>query len=142
YATASTRDTEWVVQLADFAPDGRVTDLTQGALLGSLRAVDAARSWRGPDRRLWLAHHPYTRASQAAVRPGALTRYDVDVRPTFATLARGHRLALTILTSQTPHLLPIPAQQANLIGGVYQVQRNASAASYVELPLAPAGRAG
>jgi hypothetical protein len=45
---------------------------------------------------------------------------------------------LTITTSDTPHLGPNPAQLANLVGGAYQVQRNASAASYIELPLAPA----
>src|SRR5205814_1821153 len=43
---------------------------------------------------------------------------------------------LTLTTSDTPHLLPIPAQAANLAGGVYQVQRNRAAASYLELPLA------
>jgi predicted acyl esterase len=79
--------------------------------------------------------HPLTRASQRAVVPGGVTRFDIDVRPAFATLQPGHRLVLTLLSSQTPHLLPIPGQQAQLLGGVYRVQRSARAASYIELPL-------
>jgi hypothetical protein len=51
-------------------------------------------------------------------------------------VAKGHRLRLTITASDSPHLLPSPAEAAKLAGGVYQVQRNASSASYVEVPLA------
>lgn len=137
YATATTRDTEWVVKLSDVAPDGSASDLTQGALLGSHRALDRRRTWTTASGRPWLPYHPYTRAAQRAVVPGALTRYDVDVRPTFATLRPGHRLRVTILTSQTPHLLPIPRQMQDLLGGVYRVQRSAAAASRLELPLGP-----
>lgn len=35
--------------------------------------------------------------------------------------------------------MPTLAQLAGPVGGVYQVQRNAAAASFVNLPLAPAG---
>jgi hypothetical protein len=72
------------------------------------------------------------------VKPGAVTRYDIEVRPTFATLEPGHRLRLTILSSQTPHLLPFPKDVPNLLGGIYRVQRSPQAASFLELPLAPA----
>lgn len=140
YATATTRDTEWVVELSDVAPDGTATDLTQGALLGSHRALDRRRTWKTPSGGPWLPYHPLTRAAQKPVVPGELTRYDIDVRPTFTTLEPGHRLRLTVLTSQTPHLLPTPSQMRDLIGGVYRVRRDATAASHLELPLAPAGR--
>jgi hypothetical protein len=72
------------------------------------------------------------------VQPGTVTRYDVEIFPTLAELAKGHRLRLTLTTSDTPHLLPSPGQAANLAGGIYMVQRNARAASYVEVPLARA----
>jgi hypothetical protein len=62
----------------------------------------------------------------------------VDIRPAFATIPAGHRLRLLILTSQLPHLMPIPRQLVDLVGGVYSVQRTRAAASYVQLPLAPA----
>jgi putative CocE/NonD family hydrolase len=135
YATANTRDTEWIATLADVAPDGRVEDLTQGALLGSLRAVDEAQSWKAPDGHYLLPHHPFTRASQAPVQPGRPTRYDIEILPTFATLEAGHRLRLTIATGETPHLLPLPGRWPDLLGGVYDIQRTAVLPSSVTVPM-------
>jgi putative CocE/NonD family hydrolase len=138
YATSNRPDTEFVVNVEDVAPNGTSTPLTSGALLGSFRKLDGSRTWRAGDGKPLLPYHPYTRASQTAVPTGQATRFDIEVFPTFARLTAGHRLRVTITTSDTPHLLPTPAQTANLAGGVYAVQHNAAAASFVELPLAPA----
>ena len=46
YASATTSETELVAELEDVTPSGASYPLTEGALLGSLRAVD--RSGRGP----------------------------------------------------------------------------------------------
>ncbi|HWE91185.1 MAG TPA: CocE/NonD family hydrolase [Pseudonocardiaceae bacterium] len=135
YATANTTDTEWVAQLDDVAPDGTATELTGGSLLGSLRATDPTRTWTTSDGRILLPYHPFTRASTQPVTPGAVTRYDIQIRPMFATLAAGHRLRLTIATSDLPRLLPRADQLLNLLGGSYQVQRNANAASSLTVPL-------
>ncbi len=137
YATTTTKDAEWVATVEDVAPSGSSTPLTAGALLGSFRALDTSRSWFGSGGQLLLPYHPYTQASVTPVTAGKVTRFDVEVFPTVAVLAPGHRLRLTITTSDTPHLGPTPAQLANLVGGAYQVQRNATAASFVQLPLAP-----
>ncbi len=138
YASATTTDTEWVATLEDIAPNGTSLPLTSGALLGSFRALDAGNSWLASDGRPLLPYHPYTQASSQPVVPGVVTRYDIEVFPAFASLAPGHRLRLTLRTSDTPHLLPIPAQAAKLPGGMYDVQRHAGAASFVELPLTTA----
>jgi putative CocE/NonD family hydrolase len=138
YATSTTADTEWVATIEDVAADGTAYPLTQGALLGSLRAVDSRRSW-SVDGRLLAPYHPYTLASRQFVTPGKVERYDIEVFPTFAYIAPGHRLRVTLTTSDTPHLVPTPRQLPNLVGGYYQVQRNAVYASYVNLPLADAG---
>jgi uncharacterized protein len=139
YATSTVPDSEWVVNVEDVGPDGVSLPLTEGALLGSLRNLDATRSWWTPDGGLLLPYHPSTSASSSFVPAGQLARYDVEVYPTFATLAAGHRLRITISTSDTPHLEPTAAQLANLVGGVYQVMRSPDAASFVELPLVSAG---
>ena len=122
--------------LEDVAPGGKSTPITSGALLGSFRRVDRSQSWYAPDGHPLLPYHPYTRGSAAPVPTGEVTRFDVEVPPTFATLAAGHRLRLTLTTSDTPHLLPTPKQAAALAGGIYEVQRNAEAASYLEVPMA------
>ena len=113
YATSSRPDTEWVATLEDVAPDGTATPITTGALLGSLRAVDSARSWTEPGGRMILPYHPYTAASKRPVPAGTVTRFDIEIRPTFAELAAGHRLRLTLTTYDFPHLVPTqPARRA------------------------------
>jgi len=42
------------------------------------------------------------------------------------------------VTSGNPFLAPVGQEDAQLAGGHYDVQRNASAPSHVNLPLAPA----
>ena len=137
YATSTRPDTQWVVTLSDVAPDGSAATLSSGALLGSFRATDASRTWNAPDGRPLAPWHPYTEQSVSPVPTGNVTRFDIEIFSTFARIARGHSLRLTITTSDTPHLLLTPHQLVNVIGGVYQVQRNAAAASFVEIPLAP-----
>ena len=136
YATTTTTDAQWVVTVEDVAPDGSSKPLTAGALLGSHRALDASQTWWAGAGRPLLPYHPYTRAAQQPISPGTVTRFDVEVFPTFAYVAKGHRIRMTITTADTPHLMPNAAQLPNLIGGVYQVQRNTKAASWLEVPLA------
>jgi predicted acyl esterase len=69
------------------------------------------------------------------VVPGQVTRYDIEVFPTFDTIAQGHSLRVTVSSVDTPHLQPIPSQVANLIGGVYQIQRSPQAPSAIEVSL-------
>jgi predicted acyl esterase len=83
-----------------------------------------------------LPYHPYTKASAVPVPKGAVTRYDVEVFPTYSTIAAGHRIRVTINTTDFPHLAPTPPQLVQLFGGVYAVQRTAAAPSSVTLPLA------
>ena len=139
YASATTTDTEWVVEVEDVAPDGTSRPLTEGALLGSLRAVDASRSWAGPGGTYLLPYHPYTQESATPVVPGQVTRYDVEVFPTYATLAPGHSLRVTVSTADTPHLTPSAAVAPHLAGGVYTVQHTPAAPSSISVALQPAG---
>jgi uncharacterized protein len=139
YASATTKDTQWVAEIEDVAPDGTAYPLTEGALLGSFRAVDRARSWTAPHSGYLLPYHPYTKSSAKPVVPGKVTRYDIEIFPTFATIPRGHCLRITLSTSDAPHLLPNLPQTSRLAGGVYTVHRGGTAASYLEVPLQRAG---
>jgi uncharacterized protein len=132
YATSNRPETEWVAEVEDVAPDGTSTPLTEGALLGSLRAASSAGTWRAPDGQILQPGHSYSQASASPVPTGKLTRYDIDVFPTYATIAKGHRIRITLGTADSPHLMPTTPELANLAGGVYQVQLGSSA---VELPL-------
>jgi hypothetical protein len=135
YAAATSKETEWVAEVEDVAPNGSATPLTEGALLGTLRAVDSSRSWTTADGGYLIPYHPYTQESSQPVTPGKITRYDVEIFPTYATIAKGHSLRVTISTADSPHLSPTTPEVTNLIGGVYTLQRTATAASYLEVAL-------
>jgi hypothetical protein len=49
--------------------------------------------------------------------------------------AAGHRIPVTVTTTDFPHLLPTPQQLARLFGGSYEVQRTATAPSSITVPL-------
>lgn len=134
FASANTTDTQWVVDVEDVAPDGVSKPLTQGALIGSARAVDESRSW-SVDGKTVMPYHPYTSAAARPVVPGQVTEYDVEVFPAYTTLAPGHRLRVTVQTSDFPHLLPTPPQLTALLGGRYDVRRSAVYPSSVTVPL-------
>jgi putative CocE/NonD family hydrolase len=139
FATSNRPETQWVADLEDVDPSGTARPLTQGALLGSFRTLDPVRTWTAPDGKPIRPYHLSTRAAQTPVIPGQMTRYDIEVFPILATLPPGHRLRLTLTTADTPHLMAPAPRFVDLLGGVYEVARHAGAASFVEIPLAPAG---
>jgi hypothetical protein len=128
YASATTTQTQLVAELEEVTPDGTSYPLTEGALLGSLRAVDAGRSWTAGGMTV-LPYHPYTQTSAAPVTPGQMTEYLIQVFPTLVTVASGDRLRLTLSTADAPHLTPLPPELPSLAGGVYSIGRSATAPS-------------
>jgi len=141
YATATTTESQWVAEVEVVTPDGVSYPLSEGALLGSLRTVDPSRSWSVGGTTV-LPYHPYTLQSARPVVPGAIERYEIEVFPTLVTLPAGDRLRVTIATSDTPHLVPIPSQLQQLIGGLYEIERTPAASSSLTIEVDPSlGRA-
>jgi putative CocE/NonD family hydrolase len=136
YASSTTPETELVAELEDVAPDGSSFPVTEGALLGTLRAVDTQRSWTQGGMTV-LPYHPYTQDSAEPVTPGAVTEYQIEIFPTLATIGAGDRLRLTLSTSDTPHLVPLPSELLQLVGGVYSVKRSAADPSSLTVDLRP-----
>lgn len=93
-----------------------------------------------PQRDVAAARDRYTKSAQHPVVPGQLTRYDVEIFPTFDTLARGHRLRITIDTADFPDALPSVTQAPGLVGGICELEHSRPAPSSVELPLIPGTR--
>jgi putative CocE/NonD family hydrolase len=136
YATATTTETLWVVHLDDVAPDGVSRPLTQGALLGSHRTLDSARTWYLPDGTILRPHHFSTRSSAEPVVPGEVARYDIEVFPTAALMAPAHQLRLTLTTYDFPHLVPTKPARRALTGGSYLIHQGGPTPSRVLIPLA------
>jgi putative CocE/NonD family hydrolase len=123
YASATTTETQWVAEVEMVTRSGASYPLSQGALLGSLRKVAKNRSWRSHGVQV-LPYHRYTAKSQHAVKPGKVTRYDIEIFPTLATIPKGDSLRLTLSTVDTPHLTPLPNQLPKLAGGVYSIRHS------------------
>ena len=135
HATADTTESLWVAHLDDVAPHGACRPLTQGALLGSHRALDPDRTWSLSDGTVLKPHHISTRSAVKPVVPGELTRYDIEVFPTAALLESGHRLRLTVTTFDFPHLVPtVPARRA-LAGGSYRLHQGGPTPSHLLIPV-------
>jgi putative CocE/NonD family hydrolase len=134
YASSTTPETELVAELEDVTPSGASYPLSEGALLGSLRAVDRGRSWKAGGMTI-LPYHTYARSSARPVKPGAVTEYQIEIFPTLATIAKGDSLRLTLSTTDTPHLTPLPEQLPKLAGGVYTIQRSRARPSSLTVEL-------
>lgn len=97
-AASSATDTDWYAKVADVAPDGTESIITEGALRASHRALDPARST--PER-------PYhTHVAPTPIEPGRYDDYDVEIWQTAYQLAPGHRLQVRLTSTDLPTHLP------------------------------------
>ena len=136
YLSSTTSDSELVASVDVVTPDGSARPISSGALLGSLRALDPARSWRETGR-LILPWHPYSSVSAKPLTPGEVTRLDIEIYPTVARIPAGARLRLT-LTSGDTALQPSPVQVARLAGGSYAIGLGGAEPSSLTVAMAPA----
>jgi len=114
-AASTAADTDWYAKLADVAPDGSESIITEGALRASHRALDAKKS--RPER-------PYhTHTNPQPLEPGRFYDFAVETWPTAYELAPGHRLQLRLTSTDLPTHLP----------GWYVVDRDHPEATRVEL---------
>jgi uncharacterized protein len=149
YAKSNNTNLELIASLYDLAPDGTATLISNGALVGSQRALAPEKSWydsRG------LAVRPYqTAVADDYLRPNQPYRLDVALRPRLWSIAPGHALRL-VLTTQSPSaecstLFPLSTdpcfdtqpQLQSLPGGAYTILSDRQHPSTVNLPLLPYG---
>lgn len=105
YTSSLSGDGMLSVSVSDVAPDGTVARLTGGWQVISQRALDRSRT-RYLDGRVIQPYHPFTRASKQPLTSGRVAPVDVEVFPTAARIASGHRLRIAIQAFDVPHLLP------------------------------------
>jgi len=129
----STRpEIELSATLYDVDPDGGMIKITNGAQLGSHRALNTAGSWYSKDGRLVRPSHFFTKAKSSVVPIGATVGIDIELLPAMYQIPAGHQLRLVVATQppeafrqyspmvQLPNVLtPTPEQLFNLAGGIY-----------------------
>lgn len=114
-----------------------VTALTNGIQTASMRAVDATRS-RMMNGLMIQPWHPFTQASFLAVTSGTPVLVPVDVFPTSALIAKGHKLRVAIGASNLPQGVPPIPTLLNSLVGVMTIYSDAAHPSSVVIPVVPA----
>ena len=137
-ASSTATDTDWHVKIADVAPDGSESIITDGALRASHRKLDRRRSTRA---------RPYhTHTDPQPIEPGRFYEYDVEIWPTAYELAAGHRLQLRLTSTDLPTHLPASiafdrddpaATQVNVFSPATNTVKLDE--SHLLLPVVPAG---
>lgn len=115
YMSSTATDSSVIATVSDVSSsgtDGTATadDVTAGSLVASLRKVTPRRCGRvvldcsvyldGQSIDPW---HPYTQASQVALKPGKIYELRIEIFPTSETFKPGHQMRVTITTSDVPH---------------------------------------
>jgi putative CocE/NonD family hydrolase len=134
WVTTTANDASVSLAVSDVAPDGSSRGLTNGLLLASLRATDSTRS-RTLDGQSIQPWHPFTKTSVLPVTPGQPMLLPIEVFPTSAMLATGHRLRITIAPADVPHALPPVPNLLQSFGGQVTVLSDAAHPSSVVFPI-------
>lgn len=117
YTSSASGDGMLSVSVSDVAPDGTVTRLTGGWQVVSHRALDRSRT-RYLDGRVIQPFHPFTKAAQEPLASGEVAPVDVEVFPTAAAIAPGHRLRISVQAFDVPHLLPTVPSLPGMLAGL------------------------
>jgi putative CocE/NonD family hydrolase len=136
WVTSSTRDAVVSVAISDVGPDGTSRGLTNGLLVASQRAVDGSRTrfLGGQSIQPW---HPFTDTARLPVTPGQPMFLRIEVFPTSAAIAPGHRLRVTVAPYDVPHALPPLPTSLDTLAGSVRVLSDAAHPSSVVLPVEP-----
>jgi uncharacterized protein len=145
FASTTNTNLELILTLSSIAPDGNVTIITDGAILGSMRDVDRSKSWFDENGMSIRPYHPLLRDEY--LKPGLIGQFDVELFPKVQAIPPGYSVRMTITTTpptcvagigHDPCYLTAP-QQHTVPGGTYSVQRSSRYPSVVNLPLLPYG---
>jgi uncharacterized protein len=92
-ASSTATDTDWLVWVADEAPDGKTRELNKGWLRASHRKLDPAKST------LAQPYHPHLVAEP--LQPGEVYEFAIELWPTSNLFKTGHRLRIEIANSDS-----------------------------------------
>jgi uncharacterized protein len=134
WVTTTGGDATVSVAVSAVAPDGTSRGITNGLLSAKHRAVDPARS-RHLDGQSIQPWHPFTQEAVLPVVAGRPMLLPVELFPTSAAIAPGHRLRITIAPYDVPHALPPLPGSLGSIGAVTHVLSDAAHPSSVVLPV-------
>lgn len=135
WAEVNAKDTAFVVRVTDVAPSGESVEITGGWLIARHRAIDRQKSLYDSSGRMIRPYHPFTKEAEQLITPNLPTRYAIEIYPTGHVFKKGHRLRVTVTTSDFPALaIPQPWLE-DMAGGEVRLLRGREYPSRVLLPV-------
>jgi predicted acyl esterase len=147
-ATSTGSNLELMADLYDVAPNGSSMQITHGGLMGTLRTLNKARSWRD---RNGLPMRPFmSLRHDVPVVPRVLTRYSIPLQPAVWSLRPGHRLELQLSSQADPQTClqklsqieapvlgcaPRAVHVSELLGSSYTIALTGTGSSALSVPL-------
>lgn len=107
-------DTDWIVKVAEVAPDGRSTLVSAGYLRASHRTLDLAKSTVTPEGVLDPLH-PHTAESAMPPASGEVLGYDIEIWPTAKRFRAGYQLRIAIYSADMPEHHPLLKPAVNTV---------------------------
>lgn len=124
------------VRVSDVGPFGKATPISTGIQSAVYRKTDKSRS-RYIDGTMIQPWHPFTAASREPLQPGQPVLVRVEIFPAAALLRFGHRLRISISSSnQVEGIWPLP-EQAQANGNVTTIYNDPKHPSSVVIPFVP-----
>jgi putative CocE/NonD family hydrolase len=136
FVSTSTTDAFATLHLEDVDPTGAATEITSGWDSLALRAIDRSRSTI-VGRDIVIPYHPDTRESVQQLQAGTVYDWWVEIRPAAVTVPAGHRLRLSVQTSDAVRFLPTTPRLTGTVGSVLSIYHDAGHPSALVLPVAP-----
>lgn len=124
YASSDCDDTEWHVKITDVTPDGTSLKVTQGCLRAACRD---------------------SLTDLSPLTPDTITAFDIELWPTHHAFAAGHRIRVTVTSSDYPwfarslNQFGLVSEQADPKVATNTVACGGRYPSHVELPVERAG---
>lgn len=128
WVSSTKRDGDFFVYLEEIDAEGRAHYVTEGMLRASHRALAEA-----PWRNFGLPFHPSTRASRANL-PAEPVELVFDLMGTAIVIDRGHRIRISVAGADYLNHARYPTRNPAKAPEI-TLYRNATQASYVELPM-------
>lgn len=136
WMTATKTQAAVSVRVEDVSADGKAKPLTNGLQAAVFRAVDESRS-RFVNGVMIQPWHAFTASSALQVVPGEPMLVPVEVFPTAALVKAGHKLRITISSSNQAQGIWSLDKQAQANGNVSTILTDPAHPSSVVLPVVP-----
>jgi uncharacterized protein len=128
YASSTATDGEFFAYLEDVDGKSKVTYVTEG----ELRAIHRKVNTDPPPYKQVVPYHSFKRADTMPLVPGQVAQLVFGLQPTSYVFKRGHAIRVALAGADKDHFAVLPGSPPT-----WKMQRNATYASHIDLPVMP-----